>query len=104
MVCPILISVSVTPGALSARAALAAKVAAAALDCRNVRRVIMTLSLSIVFYGDRVSVDATARPYRTFGEAALTAPRRSAFSRSSDRRTLANSRHQSLQAPFDGSG
>src|ERR1700677_4246497 len=47
MVCPILISVSVTPGALSARAepVLAAK-AATALDCKNERRVNM-LSLSL---------------------------------------------------------
>src|SRR5579863_2056552 len=45
MVWPILISVSVIPGALSARAepALAAKAAAAALDCRNVRRLIMAI-------------------------------------------------------------
>src|SRR5271155_4974688 len=45
MVWPILISVSVIPGALSARAepALAASAAAAALDCRNERRVIMAI-------------------------------------------------------------
>jgi hypothetical protein len=55
MVCPILISVSVTPGALSARAepALAAKAAAAALDCRNVRRVIMTCPPSSFFFSAR---------------------------------------------------
>src|SRR5271165_3173392 len=46
MVWPILISLSVTPG-VSARAepALAAKAAAAALDCRNERRVSMELLL-----------------------------------------------------------
>src|SRR5580704_17030616 len=46
MVWPILISVSVMPGALSARAghALVAKAAAAAaLDCKNVRRVVIEL-------------------------------------------------------------
>src|SRR5580658_8939863 len=45
MVLPILISVSVTPGALSARAepAPAASAAAAALDFRNMRRVIMAI-------------------------------------------------------------
>src|SRR5271157_250486 len=46
MVCPILISVSVMPGALAARAgqALVARAAAAAaLDCRNVRRFFMFL-------------------------------------------------------------
>src|ERR1700739_4823089 len=48
MVWPILISVSVTPGAFSARAgqALVAKAAAAAaLDCRNMRRVFMRFLL-----------------------------------------------------------
>jgi hypothetical protein len=46
-----LISVSVTPGALSARAELAlAAMAAAALDCRNVRRVIMALLPSLILW------------------------------------------------------
>src|SRR5271154_2272406 len=48
MVWPILISVSVIPGAFSARAghALVAKAAAAAmLDCRNMRRVVMSFLL-----------------------------------------------------------
>src|SRR5271155_371257 len=46
MVWPILISVSVTPGALSARAGqqlVVKAAAAAALDCRNTRRVVMKL-------------------------------------------------------------
>ena len=45
MVCPILISVSVTPGAFSAKAGRAARAAAvAALACKNVRRENILLS------------------------------------------------------------
>src|SRR5208283_2121182 len=73
MVWPILISVGVMPGAFSARAgqALVAKAAtAAALDCRNVRRVVMELlplgfslqrSLYIIYFSVPRPVVSSAR-------------------------------------------
>jgi hypothetical protein len=67
MVCPILISVAVTPGAFSARAAreaLADYAAAAAAHCNRTRRVIM-LSLPMILLLDALGC-LTSTPHEVY--------------------------------------